>query len=65
MEVVRQMLMEQSSLAMGAIASALNRICPERLDIIAPRYVGLCQALVEIDEWSQIAVINLLVRIAR
>ncbi|KAJ9584754.1 hypothetical protein L9F63_020904, partial [Diploptera punctata] len=40
-------------------------VCPERIDLIHKNYRKLCNLLVDVDEWGQVIIINMLTRYAR
>lgn len=40
-------------------------MCPERIDLIHRHYRKLCVLLVEVEEWGQVVIINMLTRYAR
>ena len=40
-------------------------MCPERIDLIHKNYRKLCNLLIDVDEWGQIVIINMLTRYAR
>lgn len=40
-------------------------MCPERFDLIHPHYQKLCRKLADIDEWGQIAILQMMTRYAR
>ncbi len=44
---------------------AFEHVCPERIDLIHKNYRRLCNLLVDIDEWGQVTVLNMLTRYAR
>lgn len=44
---------------------AFNEVCPTRYDLIHPYYRKLCNMLTDLDEWGQIAVLDLLLRYGR
>lgn len=44
---------------------AFEEVCPDRIDLIHKNYRKLCNLLVDIDEWGQVAVIHMLTRYAR
>ncbi|QDZ23674.1 subunit beta of clathrin/coatomer adaptor AP-3 complex [Chloropicon primus] len=56
---------EPSPLVMGSACEVFNTMCPERLDAVHWSYRKLCKMLVDMDEWSQVAALNLLHRYAR
>jgi len=43
----------------------LLQVCPERNDLIHKNYRKLCNLLVDVDEWGQVIIINMLTRYAR
>ena len=49
----------------GPAVSAFLEICPERIDIIHKHYRSLVKKLVDMDEWSQVATIHLLMDYSR
>src|ERR1700761_7145073 len=49
----------------GAAVGAFLEICPERLDLIHPQFLGLVKKLVDMDEWGQLATLRLLLMYAR
>ncbi|XP_066993288.2 AP-3 complex subunit beta-1 isoform X2 [Anabrus simplex] len=44
---------------------AFEEVCPERIDLIHKNYRKLCNLLVDVDEWGQVIIINMLTRYAR
>ncbi|KAJ3811520.1 adaptin N terminal region-domain-containing protein [Lentinula aff. lateritia] len=64
-ETITKMLNDTSPLSIGSVAVAFEAVCPTRLDLIHQRYRRLCKLLVEVDEWGQIDLLNLLLRYAR
>jgi len=59
------LLGDKSYFVVGAAVMAFLEVCPERLDLVHKHYRGLCRMLVEMDEWGQLAVVNLLTIYAR
>jgi AP-3 complex subunit beta len=49
----------------GAAVKTFMEICPERLDLIHKHYRGLVKKLVDMDEWSQLATLQLMTIYAR
>lgn len=52
-------------LVIGSAVYAFEEVCPERVDLIHKHYRKLCQLLVDVDEWGQVIIINMLTRYAR
>ncbi|CAF4641664.1 unnamed protein product, partial [Rotaria sp. Silwood2] len=49
----------------SAAVQALQHICPKQIDLIRKNHRRLCNLLVDIDEWKQVIVVNVLTRYAR
>lgn len=64
-EIIANMLKERSPLAIGSVAVAFEAVCPTRLDLLHKHYRRLCRILVDVDEWGQVDLMNLLLRYAR
>lgn len=52
-------------LVMGSAVMAFEEVCPERIDLIHKNYRKLCNLLVDVEEWGQVIIINMLIRYAR
>src|SRR5579862_8533777 len=49
----------------GAAVTAFMDVCPERIDLVHSHYRGLIRKLVDMDEWSQLATLRLMMAYAR
>ncbi|KAI1114422.1 ARM repeat-containing protein [Nemania sp. NC0429] len=49
----------------GAAVNAFMEICPERIDLIHKHYRGLIKKIVDMDEWSQLAMLRMMTLYAR
>lgn len=49
----------------GSAIQAFEEVCPERIDLIHKNYRKLCNLLIDVDEWGQVVIINMLTRYAR
>ncbi|KAM0432893.1 hypothetical protein ACHAPT_004598 [Fusarium lateritium] len=49
----------------GAAVSAFLEICPDRIDLVHKHYRALIKQIVDMDEWSQLATIRLMMYYAR
>ena len=49
-------------MVLGSVVMAFEEVCPDRLDLVHKHYRKLCNTLLDIDEWGQIAVLQLLTR---
>jgi hypothetical protein len=49
----------------GSAIQAFEEVCPERIDLIHKNYRKLCTLLVDVEEWGQVIIINMMTRYAR
>ncbi|RXG61353.1 AP-3 complex subunit beta-1 [Armadillidium vulgare] len=63
--VIEKLLSDMSTLVVGSAVMAFEEVCPERIDLIHANYKKLCCLLVDVEEWGQIVIINMLTRYAR
>lgn len=54
-----------SQLVAGSVVMAFEEVCPERIDLIHKNYRKLCNLLIDVEEWGQVVIINMLTRYAR
>ncbi|CAB1323612.1 unnamed protein product [Coregonus sp. 'balchen'] len=52
-------------LVAGSVVMAFEEVCPERIDLIHKNYRKLCNLLIDVEEWGQVVIINMLTRYAR
>ena len=65
LEYLSILLGDRQYFVAGPAVSAFLEICPERIDLIHKHYRGLVKKLVDMDEWSQLATIRLLMDYSR
>ena len=63
--IICTLLKDQSPLSIGSVAVAFEAVCPTRLDLLHQHYRRLCRTLIDVDEWGQVDLLNLLIRYAR
>ncbi|PNF40562.1 AP-3 complex subunit beta-1 [Cryptotermes secundus] len=63
--VIEKLLSDKTTLVVGSAVMAFEEVCPERIDLIHKNYRKLCNLLVDVDEWGQVIIINMLTRYAR
>ncbi|KAJ7219906.1 adaptin N terminal region-domain-containing protein [Mycena pura] len=63
--IISSLLRDRSPLSIGSVAVAFETVCPTRLDMLHQQYRRLCRVLVDVDEWGQINLLNLLLRYVR
>jgi AP-3 complex subunit beta len=64
-QIITTLLRDRSPLSLGSVAVAFEAVCPTRLDLLHPHYRRLCRILVDLDEWGQVELMDLLLRYAR
>ncbi|XP_074736456.1 AP-3 complex subunit beta-2-like isoform X1 [Strix uralensis] len=52
-------------LVAGSVVMAFEEVCPERIDLIHKNYRKLCNLLIDVEEWGQVVIINMLTHYAR
>ncbi|KAL4066761.1 adaptin N terminal region-domain-containing protein [Scleroderma yunnanense] len=63
--ILSSLLRDRSPLSIGSAVIAFESICPTRLDLLHQQYRRLCRVLVDVDQWGQVDLLNLLLRYAR
>ncbi|KAH9524487.1 AP-3 complex subunit beta-2 [Bulinus truncatus] len=64
-EVLDRLLADKTTLVAGSAIQAFVEICPERIDLIHKNYRKLCNLLVDVEEWGQVVILNMLTRYCR
>lgn len=63
--IIQKLLADRTVLVIGSAVMAFTKVCPERVDLIHQVFRKLCMLLVDVDEWGQVIIINMLTRYAR
>uniref|UniRef100_A0A224X613 AP-3 complex subunit beta n=1 Tax=Panstrongylus lignarius TaxID=156445 RepID=A0A224X613_9HEMI len=63
--VIEKLLSDKTTLVVGSAVMAFEEVCPEKISLIHKNYRKLCNLLVDVDEWGQVIIINMLTRYAR
>ncbi|KAF9234612.1 adaptin N terminal region-domain-containing protein [Melanogaster broomeanus] len=63
--VIATLLRDRSPLSIGSAVIAFESVCPTRLDLLHQQYRRLCKILIDVDEWGQVDLLNLLLRYTR
>ena len=64
-DIIERLLNDKTSLVLGSAVYAFEEVCKDRFDLIHQNYRKFCSLLVDVDEWGQIILINMLIRYAR
>ncbi|XP_075252326.1 AP-3 complex subunit beta-1-like isoform X4 [Convolutriloba macropyga] len=62
---IEKLLADKTTLVAGSAIYAFEELCPDRLDLVHKHYRRLCSLLVDVDEWGQVVVANMLIRYAK
>ncbi|KAJ4366024.1 AP-3 complex subunit beta [Ascochyta clinopodiicola] len=65
LEYLSTLLGDKQYFVTGAAVAAFLEICPDRLDLIHPHYRTLVRKLADMDEWGQLATLQLMMVYAR
>nr|XP_023022269.1 AP-3 complex subunit beta-2 [Leptinotarsa decemlineata] len=63
--IIQKLLADKTVLVIGSAVMAFTEVCPERVDLIHQVFRKLCALLVDVDEWGQVTIVNMLTRYAR
>lgn len=63
--ILEKLLKDQSTMVLGSAVAAFNEICPTNFDLLHKGYRKLCHLLADMDEWSQISVLEVMTRYVR
>ncbi|KAI1779655.1 ARM repeat-containing protein [Hypoxylon cercidicola] len=65
LEYLATLLGDKQYFVAGAAVSAFMEICPDRVDLIHKHYRSLVKKIVDMDEWSQLAMLRMMTIYAR
>ncbi|GAB0091047.1 AP-3 complex subunit beta [Sergentomyia squamirostris] len=63
--IIEKLLSDRTTLVVGSAVMAFEEVCPERVDLIHKNYRKFCNLIVDVDEWGQVIIINMLTKYAR
>ena len=64
-KLLTRLLLDNSTLVLGSAVVAFNEVFPQRFDLIHPIFRKLCFLLADLDEWTQMSVLECCTRYAR
>lgn len=64
-QLLEKLLKDSSTMVLGSAVAAFNEICPTSYDILHRSYRKLCHLLADMDEWTQVAVLDVMTRYIR
>ena len=64
-EIIETMLRYSTPFVLSSAVAAFTEVCPDRIDLLHRHYRKICRMLVDMDEWGQILLSELLLRYAR
>ena len=63
--IIEKLLGDRTTLVVGSAVMAFEEVCPERIDLVHKQFRKLCHLLVDVEEWGQVVIVNMLLRYAR
>lgn len=63
--VIEKLMADRTTLVIGSAVMAFEQVCPGRIDLVHRHYRRFCSVLVDIDEWGQVVIVNMLTRYGR
>jgi AP-3 complex subunit beta len=64
-QILDKLLKDSSTMVLGSAVAAFNEVCPASYDILHKNYRKLCHLLADMDEWTQISVLEVMTRYLR
>lgn len=64
-QILDKLLKDASTMVLGSAVASFNEICPTSYDILHRNYRKLCHLLADMDEWTQVAVLDVMTRYIR
>lgn len=64
-ELVEKLLADSSTLVLGSAVAALQEIAPSNYELLHGSFRKLCHLLADLDEWTQVSVLNMMQRYVR
>eukprot|EP00095_Tigriopus_kingsejongensis_P009742 maker-scaffold1553_size35894-snap-gene-0.10 protein:Tk09742 transcript:maker-scaffold1553_size35894-snap-gene-0.10-mRNA-1 annotation:"ap-3 complex subunit beta-2" len=64
-KVIEKLLGDRTTLVVGSAVMAYEEVCPESIELIHKNFRKLCNLLVDVEEWGQVVIINMLTRYSR
>lgn len=58
--IIDKLLSDKAPLVVGSAAMAFSEVCGDRMSLIHRSYRKLCGLLADVDEWGQLAILNVL-----
>lgn len=65
LQILDKLLKDNSTMVLGSAVAAFNEMCPSNYEILHRSYRKLCHLLADMDEWTQITVLEVLTRYSR
>lgn len=64
-QILEGLLKDSSTMVLGSAAASFNEICPSSYEILHRSYRKLCHLLADMDEWTQIPLLDVMTRYCR
>ena len=63
--VLEKLLADRTTLVIGSAVMAFEEVCPDMIELIHKNFRKLVSLLVDVEEWGQVVILNMLTRYAR
>merc|ERR1719186_1565349 len=63
--VLEKLLADRTTLVIGSAVMAFEEVCPDMVELIHKNFRKLVSLLVDVEEWGQVVILNMLTRYAR
>jgi len=63
--ILQKLLKDSSTMVLGSAVASFNEVCPNDMHLLHSSYRKLCHLLADMDEWTQMSVLQVLTRYVR
>ena len=63
--ILEKLLADRTTLVIGSAVMAFEEVCPDKIELIHKNYRKLVSLLVDVEEWGQVVILNMLTRYGR
>lgn len=61
--ILEKLLADRTTLVIGSAVMAFEEVCPDKIELIHKNYRKLVSLLVDVEEWGQVVILNMLTRL--
>ena len=63
--ILEKLLADRTTLVIGSAVMAFEEVCPDKIELIHKNFRKLVSLLVDVEEWGQVVILNMLTRYGR